>query len=135
MALLTYMRAYLIASFIVVLLLCAFFAFACYKIVKNKGYEDDSCFGNAIGGFLLTWIWLIIVLCKPNTNAEIRKESIRRPEKENSAVVSQPVFIISLLVAILLSIAGLVVFFKFSWWGLAIVGAGLIIFAVLYNKI
>lgn len=48
--------------------------------------------------------------------------------------VSQPVFIISLLAALAISFAGVFVLVKFSWWGLALTGVGLVIFAILYNK-
>ena len=52
----------------------------------------------------------------------------------SAAGVSQPVFIISLLSALAVSFAGLFVLLKYSWWGLAIVGVGLVIFTILYNK-
>lgn len=52
----------------------------------------------------------------------------------SAAGVSRSVFIISLLAALTISFAGLFVLLKFSWWGLAIVGVGLVIFAILYNK-
>lgn len=52
----------------------------------------------------------------------------------SAAGVSQPVFIISLLAALVVSFVGLFALLKFSWWGLAIVGVGLVIFAILYNK-
>ena len=52
----------------------------------------------------------------------------------SAAGVSQPVFIISLLAALAVSAAGVFVLVKFSWWGLAIVGVGLVIFTILYNK-
>lgn len=52
----------------------------------------------------------------------------------SAAGVSQPVFIAVLLAALAVSAAGVFVLVKFSWWGLAIVGVGLVIFAILYNK-
>ena len=52
----------------------------------------------------------------------------------SAAGVSQSVFIISLLAALTISFAGLFVLLKFSWWGLAIVCVGLVIFGILYNK-
>ena len=52
----------------------------------------------------------------------------------SSTGVSQPVFIAVLLTALAVSAAGVYVLVKFSWWGLAIVGVGLVIFAILYNK-
>lgn len=52
----------------------------------------------------------------------------------SAAGVSQPVFIAVLLTALAVSAAGVFVLVKFSWWGLAIVGVGLVIFTILYNK-
>lgn len=52
----------------------------------------------------------------------------------SAAGVSRPVFIAVLLAALAVSAAGVFVLVKFSWWGLAIVGVGLVIFAILYNK-
>lgn len=48
--------------------------------------------------------------------------------------ISQPAFIAVLVLALVVCSAGLFVLLKFSWWGLAIVGVGLVIFAILYNK-
>lgn len=134
MLLQSFIQSYLRGMIIGGLIWGAIFAFACYKIVKNKGYPEDSCIGNAIGGFCLSWIWLIVVLCKPNASVEIRDGNIGRSESTASTGVSQPVFIAVLLTALAVSIAGLFVMIKFSWWGLALVGVGFVIFAILYNK-
>ena len=134
MLLKTFIQLYLRGAIIGGLIWGAIFAFACYKIVKNKGYPEDSCVGNAIGGFCLSWIWMIVVLCKPNASAEMREESNGRAESTVSIGVSQPVFIAVLLTALAVSAAGVFVLVKFSWWGLAIVGVGLVIFAILHNK-
>ena len=48
--------------------------------------------------------------------------------------ISQSAFIAVLVLALVVCVAGLFVLLKFSWWGLAIVGVGLIIFGILYNK-
>ena len=48
--------------------------------------------------------------------------------------ISQSAFIAVLVLALAVCAAGLFVLLKFSWWGLAIVGVGLVIFAILYNK-
>lgn len=48
--------------------------------------------------------------------------------------ISQSAFIAVLALALAVCAAGLFVLLKFSWWGLAIVGVGLVIFGILYNK-
>ena len=48
--------------------------------------------------------------------------------------ISQSAFIAVLVLALAICVAGLFVLLKFSWWGLAIVGVGLVIFTILYNK-
>ena len=48
--------------------------------------------------------------------------------------ISQPAFIAVLALALAACVAGLFVLLKYSWWGLAIVGVGLVIFGILYNK-
>ena len=52
----------------------------------------------------------------------------------SAAGMSQLAFIAVLALALAVCAAGLFVLLKFSWWGLAIVGVGLVIFAILYNK-
>ena len=128
-----YVRAYLIGAIIGLLIAEAIFAFACYKIVQGKGYPEETCFYNAIGGFFLSWIWLIVVICKQNAPAEAQM-SDRRADGAVSTGISQPAFIATLTLALAICVAGLFVLLKFSWWGLAIVGVGLVIFAILYNK-
>lgn len=128
-----YVRAYLIGAIIGLLIAEAIFAFACYKIVQGKGYPEETCFYNAIGGFFLSWIWLIVVICKQNAPAEAQM-SDRRADGAVSTGISQPAFIGVLALAMAVCAAGLFVLLKFSWWGLAIVGVGLVIFAILYNK-
>ena len=36
----------------------------CYAIMKSKGYPNDVCLKNGIGGFFLGLIWVVVVLCK-----------------------------------------------------------------------
>ena len=43
-------------------------------------------------------------------------------------------FIASTTFAIAISVAGIVTMMLWSWWGLALVGVGLVIFTILYNK-
>ena len=128
-----YVRAYLIGAIIGLLIAEAIFAFACYKIVQGKGYPEETCFYNAIGGFFLSWIWLIVVICKQNAPAEAQM-SDRCSNGVVSVGISQPAFIATLTLALAICVAGLFVLLKYSWWGLAIVGVGLVIFAILYNK-
>ena len=52
----------------------------------------------------------------------------------SAAGMSQLAFIATLTLALAVCAAGLFVLLKFSWWGLAIVGVGLVIFTILYNK-
>ena len=128
-----YVRAYLIGVAVGWIIIGLIFAFVCYKIVQGKGYSEETCFYNAIGGFFLTLIWLIVVVCKQNAPAEAQM-SDRRSDGVVSVGISQPAFIATLTLALAICVAGLFVLLKFSWWGLAIVGVGLVIFAMLYNK-
>ena len=52
----------------------------------------------------------------------------------SAAGMSQLAFIAVLALALAVCAAGLFILLKFSWWGLAIVGVGLVIFTILYNK-
>ena len=52
----------------------------------------------------------------------------------SAAGMSQLAFIAVLALALAVCAAGLFILLKFSWWGLAIVGVGLVIFGILYNK-
>ena len=53
---------------------------------------------------------------------------------DSAAGMSQLAFIAVLALALAVCAAGLFVLLKYSWWGLAIVGVGLVIFTILYNK-
>ena len=52
----------------------------------------------------------------------------------SAAGMSQLAFIAVLALALAICVAGLFVLLKYSWWGLAIVGVGFVIFTILYNK-
>ena len=52
----------------------------------------------------------------------------------SAAGMSQLAFIAVLALALAVCAAGLFVLLTYSWWGLAIVGVGLVIFTILYNK-
>ena len=128
-----YARAYLIGAIIGLLITSVIFAFACYKIVQGKGYPEETCFYNAIGGFFLNLIWLIVVICKQNAPAEAQM-SDRCSDGVASIGISQPAFIAVLVLGLAICAAGLLVLLKYSWWGLAIVGVDLAILAILYNR-
>ena len=128
-----YVRAYLIGVAVGWIIIGLIFAFACYKIVQGKGYPEETCFYNAIGGFFLTLIWLIVVVCKQNAPAEAQM-SDRRSDGVVSVGISQPAFIAVFVLALDSCASGLFVLLKYSCRGLAIVGVGLVIFTILYNK-
>lgn len=131
-----YARAYLIGAIIGLLITSVIFAFACYKIVQGKGYPEETCFYNAIGGFFLSWIWLIVVICKPTICAvggqELRREDAPRVDYGG---MSLGAFLASTTFAIALSAAGIVTMMLWSWRGLALVGVGVGILTIIYNKV
>lgn len=44
-------------------------AFACYQIMKAKGYPDYAC-GRGLGwAYLLNIIWVIVTLCRPQAKS------------------------------------------------------------------
>ena len=49
---------------VVVLILWLLCGVLCYFIMKSKGYPNNTCLKHGIGGFLLGFIWLIVVLVK-----------------------------------------------------------------------
>lgn len=49
------------ATVLILWLLCGVL---CYFIMKSKGYPNDTCLMNGVGGVLLGFIWLVVVLCK-----------------------------------------------------------------------
>lgn len=128
-----YVRAYLIGAIIGSLIIGIIFAFACYRTVQTKGYPEETCFHNAIGGFFLGIIWMLVVACKPMA-AVAEQERISQTENVNYGGMSFPAFLITMIAAFAFSFIGLFVMIKFSWWGLALTGVGLGIFAILYNK-
>lgn len=128
-----YVRAYLIGAIIGSLIIAIIFAFACYRTVQTKGYPEETCFHNAIGGFFLGIIWMLVVACKPMAAVE-EQERVSRAENVNYGGIPFPAFLITMIAAFAFSFIGLFVMIKFSWWGLAIVGVGLVIFTILYNK-
>lgn len=49
------------AVLLILWLLCSVL---CYFIMKSKGYPNQTCLNNGIGGFFLGFFWLIAVLTK-----------------------------------------------------------------------
>lgn len=132
-------NTYLVAVLVCSLIYCAIFTFACYKIVQNKGYPSNTCIHNAIGGFFLSWIWLIVVLCKPAvsqtaaSNVQAEQQNVT-PSAQNGGM-SLGVFVATTLPGVLVTIAGLVILANWSWWGLALAVVGLLELLVVYNKV
>ncbi len=50
---------------VIIWLLCGVL---CYFIMKSKGYDNNTCLTHGVGGVLLGFIWLIVVLCKKDNN-------------------------------------------------------------------
>lgn len=59
---------------------CLICAFACYQIMKSKGYPDYAC-GRGLGwAYLLNIIWVIVTLCRPHVKmAESAPEEYDMP--------------------------------------------------------
>ena len=55
------------ATVLILWLLCGVL---CYFIMKSKGYPNDTCLMNGVGGVLLGFIWLIVVLCKTDNKKQ-----------------------------------------------------------------
>lgn len=36
----------------------------CYGVMKSKGYPNNECLGNGVGGFVGGFVWLIVCLVK-----------------------------------------------------------------------
>lgn len=53
----------------------------------------------------------------------------------NTGGMSFTAFIVSMAIAFAFSISGIVVMLKWSWWGLALVGAGIGVLTIIYNKV
>lgn len=103
------------------------FGLACRAIVKSKGYPEDSCNRNTIGGFFLWWIWLIVCTCKHRG----------RPIRYSGADVvtlsgtSDARFWVLLLSGGAILLIGCALLFK-TWWGLTVAIAGLAWWIVMY---
>lgn len=123
----TILQAYIIAVLVGYFVGGLLFGFACRTIVKNKGYPNDSCVRNAIGGFFLWWIWLIVCVCKPDA----------RPIHYSGADVvrldgmSDTRFWGFLLSGGAILLLGCALLFK-TWWGLAVASIGLVWWIAMY---
>lgn len=58
----------------ILLILWLFCGVLCYFIMQSKGYPNQSCLNNSIGGFLLGFFWLIAVLIKEPYNIQSTKK-------------------------------------------------------------
>ncbi|WP_294854701.1 hypothetical protein [uncultured Oscillibacter sp.] len=121
------LQGYVIAVLIGYLVGGLIFGFACRSIVKNKGYSKDSCTRNAIGGFFLWWIWIIVCACKPDAKP-IRYEGA---DVITPAGTSDARFWGFLLSGGVILLAGCALLFK-TWWGLAVAISGLAWWIVMY---
>ena len=66
---------------VVVLILWLLCGVLCYFIMKSKGYPNNTCLKHGIGGFLLGFIWLIVVLVKKDYSGNDRLTNIEILEK------------------------------------------------------
>ncbi|MEA4993882.1 MAG: hypothetical protein VB060_08645 [Oscillibacter sp.] len=123
----TILQAYIVAVLVGYLVGGLIFGFACRAIVKSKGYPKESCTRNAIGGFFLWWIWLIVCACKPDA----------RPIRYSGADVvrlddtSDAHFWGLLLSGGAILLIGCALLFK-TWWGLAVAATGLVWWTTMY---
>lgn len=57
----------------------------CYFIMKSKGYPNNECLGNGIGGFVGGFIWLIVCLVrKPYNEARELPQLKENPNSDNA---------------------------------------------------
>lgn len=105
------------------------FAFACRTILKNKGYPHDICVHNAIGGFFLCAIWLIVCICKP----DCPNRAYAEPTGSNffEASSSDQLFWFLFSLGLMLVVIGCALLFE-TWWGLAMAISGIIVWIVQY---
>lgn len=69
---------------VIIWLLCGVL---CYFIMKSKGYDNNTCLTHGVGGVLLGFIWLIVVLCKKeNTVKNVPIKKIKEPLSDLEAV-------------------------------------------------
>ncbi|WP_294856176.1 hypothetical protein [uncultured Oscillibacter sp.] len=103
------------------------FGLACRTVVKNKGHSNDSCIRNAIGGFFLWWIWLIVCACKPDARP-IRYSGTDVVRLDGT---SDTRFWGMLLSGGAILLIGCALLFK-TWWGLAVAATGLVWWITMY---
>ena len=81
---------------VIIWLLCGVL---CYFIMKSKGYDNNICLTHGVGGVLLGFIWLIVVLLKKeNGKAEDKRmeglELIERlAELKERGIISEEEYI------------------------------------------
>jgi len=126
------MQAYIVAMVVVYFILGCIFAFACRTIVKNKGYSDDSCFRNAIGGFFLGMIWVIVCACKPACNNGGYPQSRESSTEFFTAHPSDRAFWVIFSTGLMLVVIGSGVAIVASAWWLIMAAVGIVIWVMQY---
>lgn len=58
-------------------------AFLCYKLMQRKGYSKDSCLWNAIGGYFLGLIWVIVCLFRKDLSVPDPSKAAAAREDES----------------------------------------------------
>lgn len=57
----------------------------CYGVMKSKGYPNNECLGNGVGGFVGGIIWLIVCLVKkPYDGARELPQQKESPNGDNA---------------------------------------------------
>lgn len=57
----------------------------CYGVMKSKGYPNNECLGNGVGGFVGGIIWLIVCLVKkPYDRARELPQQKESPNGDNA---------------------------------------------------
>lgn len=127
------MRVYFAVMLVVYFVMGCIFAFACRSIVKGKGYPDETCFHNAIGGFFLGMIWVIVCACKP-----VCSDNWWRNEDNSnffSAPSSEQVFWIVFSAGLMMVTIGSAIAVVISLWGLVLSATGIVLWIVQYTTI
>lgn len=58
----------------------------CYGVMKSKGYPNNECLANGVGGFVGGFIWLIVCLVKKPYDGTEKKPKPTDTSNSNDAV-------------------------------------------------
>ena len=94
-------------------------SFACYQIMKAKGYPDYACGRGIVWAYLLNIIWVIVALCRPQA-----QKGKNIPEEYNMHLGE---FVGLFLLGIALIVAA---FFVMGQEGYKAAGCSLLFFAI-----